>query len=151
MWPSVTFYCCWLVIKLCPTLCDPMNCRIPGFPVLQCLLEFSQTHVHWVSDAIWPSHPLLPSSPPALNLSQLGSFPMNLLLALGGQILRASASVLPVNIQGWFSLRLTGLISFLSKGLSRVFSSTTILKHQFFGAQPFLWSNSHICTLLQRP
>ena len=63
-------YCCCLVAKLCSTLCDPMDCSIPGMPVLLCLLEFAQTHVHWVSDAIQPSHPLLPSSPPALNLSQ---------------------------------------------------------------------------------
>ena len=64
----------------------------------------------------------------------------------------SSASVLPMNIQGWFPLGLTGLISLLSKGLSRVFSSTTIWKHQFFGAQPSLWSNSHICTgLLKKP
>ena len=58
----------------------------------------------------------------------------------------ASASVLPMNIQGLFPLRLTGLISFLPKGLSGVFSSTIFLKHQFFGPLPSLWSNSHICT-----
>ena len=60
----------------------------------------------------------------------------------------ASTSVLPVNIQGWFLLGLTGLISLLSKGLSRVFSSTTIWKHRFFDTQPSLWSNSHIHTWL---
>ena len=76
------------------------------------------------------------------------SFPMSQLLAPGAQIVgvSASASVLPMNIQGWFLLGLAGLI-LLSKGLSRVFS-TTIWKHQFFGAQPFLWSNSHIHTWL---
>ena len=59
------------VTKLCPTLCDPMNCSTPGFPVLHYLLEFSQTHVHWVDDAIQPSHLLLPPHPaPALHLSQ---------------------------------------------------------------------------------
>ena len=57
------------VTKLCKTLCNPMDCSMPGFPVLQYLLEFAQTHVHWVSDAIQPSHPLLPPSP-ALNPSQ---------------------------------------------------------------------------------
>ena len=63
-----------------------------------------------------------------------------------------SASVLPMKIQSWFSLGLTGLISLLSKGLSRVFSNTTIWKHQFFGAQPSLWSNSHMHTwLLEKP
>ena len=81
-----------------------------------------------------------------------GSFPVSQLFTSGGQRIRASASVLPVNIQGWFPLGLTGLISLLSKGLSRVFSNTTVWKHHFFGAQPSLWSNSHICTwLLERP
>ena len=82
------------------------------------------------------------------------SFPVSWLFTLGGQSIRASdsASVLPMNIQ-WifrkvdFPLWLTGLISLLSNGLSRVFSSTTIWNHQFSHAQPSLWSNSHICTL----
>ena len=56
--------------KLCLTLHNPMNCSIPGFPVLHCFPEFAQTHVHWVGNAIQPSHPLSPPSPPALNLSQ---------------------------------------------------------------------------------
>ena len=86
---------------------------------------------------------LLPSVFPAS-----GSFPMSLHFASCGQRIGASDSalVLPVNIQGWFPLGLTDLISLLSKGLSRVFSSTTVQKHQFFGAQSSLWSNSHICT-----
>ena len=62
--------CCCSFAQLCPTLCDPMDCSMPGFPVLHYLLESAQTHVLWVDDAIQPSHPLLPSSPPALNLSQ---------------------------------------------------------------------------------
>ena len=76
----------------------------------------------------------------------IGSFPVNWLFASGGQSIgvSASTSVLPMNSQGWFPLELTGLISLLSKGLSRVFSNTTVQKHQFFGAQPSLWSNSHI-------
>ena len=80
-----------------------------------------------------------------------GSFPVTWLLASGGQSTGAlaSASVLPMNIQGWLSLGLTGLTSLQSKGLSRVFSSTTIQKHQFFRAQPSLGSNSHIHTWLQ--
>ena len=123
-----------------------MDCSTPGFPVLHYLPEFAQTRVHWVGDAIQPSHPLLPPSPPALSLSQHQSFSMSWLFASGGQSIgaSASASVLPVNIQSWFPLGLTGLISLLSKGLSRVLSSTTVQKHQFFSAQPFLWSNSHI-------
>ena len=62
--------CCCSVIQLCLTLCDPKDCSTPGFPVLHNLLEFAQTHDHWVSDAIPPSHHLSPSSPSAFNLSQ---------------------------------------------------------------------------------
>ena len=80
------------------------------------------------------------------------SFLMSWLFASGGQSIGASASVPPANIQGWFPLGLTGLISFLSKGLSEVFSSTTVWKHQFFGAQSSSWSNSHIHTgLMEKP
>ena len=77
-----------------------------------------------------------------------GSFPMSQLFPSGGQRTGASASesVFPVNIQDWVPLGLIGLISLLSKGLPRVFSSTTIQKYQFFSAQPSLWSNSHIHT-----
>ena len=89
-------------------------------------------------------------SPPALNLSQhpdlfqwVGSLHQVAKVFIG-----ASVSVLPMNIQDWFPLGLTGLISLLSKGLSTVFSSTTVWKHQFFGAQPYLWPNSHIHTWL---
>ena len=83
-----------------------------------------------------------------------GSFPMSWFFTSGGQHIWASASapILPITIQGWFPLRLTCLISLLSKGLSRVFSRTTVLKNQFFDALPSLWSSSHICTrLLERP
>ena len=66
---NVSFCCCCSVTELCVTLCDPMDCSTPGFPVLHCLLELAQTHIHWVSDAIQPSHPLSHPSPPALNLS----------------------------------------------------------------------------------
>ena len=82
------------------------------------------------------------------------SFPMSQLFSWGGQSTgaSASASVLPMNIQGLFPLELAGLISLLSKGLSRVFSSTIVWKNQLFGAQPSLWSSSHICTwLLEKP
>ena len=83
-----------------------------------------------------------------------GSFPMSQLFALGGQSIGTSASapVLPMNIQSWFPLGLTGLISLLSRGLSRVFSRTTVWMHQFFGTQLSLWCNSHIHTwLLEKP
>ena len=76
------------------------------------------------------------------------SFPTSWHFTSGGQSIRASASVCPMNIKDWFPLGLTGLISLLPKGLSRVFPSTTIWKHQFFSTQPSLWSNSHICTWL---
>ena len=83
-----------------------------------------------------------------------GSFPMSQFFTSGGQSIgvSASASVLPMNIQDWFPLGLTGWISLQSKGLSRVFSNTTVQKHQFFCAQLSLWSNSHIYTWpLEKP
>jgi len=83
-----------------------------------------------------------------------GSFAVSQLFVSSGQSIGASASssVLPMNIQGWFPLLLTDLVSLKYKGLSRVFSSTTVWKHQFFGAQPSLWSDCHIHTwLLQKP
>ena len=92
---------------------------------------------------------LLPSIFPSMRV-----FSMSQLFASGGQSIGASVSapVLPMNIQGWFSLGLTGLVSLLSKGLSRVFSSMKIQKHQFFSAQSSLWSNSHILTWqLEKP
>ena len=80
------------------------------------------------------------------------SFLVSQFFTSGSQSVGASASVLPMNIQGWFPLGLTGLISLQSKGLSRVFSSTTVLQHHFCGAQPSLWANSQICTwLLEKP
>ena len=97
-----------------------------------------------VSSSVVPLFSCPQSSPPS------ESFPMSWHFTSGGQSIgaSASASVLPMNIQGWIPLGLTGLISLLSKGLSRVFSSTTVQKHQFLGAQPSLWFNSHICTWL---
>ena len=115
---------------------DLMDCT-PGSPVLHHLSEFAQIHVHWVSSF----HFLPPSSPFAFNFSQLsGSFPMSWLCASGGQNIgaSASASVLPMNIEGWFPLGLTGLISLQSREFSRIFSSATIQRHQFFGPQPSL-------------
>ena len=79
------------------------------------LPEFGQTHVHWVNNVIQPSHPLSPSSPPALNLSQHQSLPMIWLFSSGGQSIGASVSVLPMNIWDWFPLGLTGLISWMFK------------------------------------
>ena len=138
---------CWVVCSVqfssvaqsCLTLCNPMNRSMPGLPVHHQLPESTQTHVHWVGDAIQPSHPLLSPSPPALDLSQhQGLFKSQLFLS-GGQTIgvSASASVLPMNTQDWSPLWWTGWISLQSKGLSRVFSNTTVQKYQFFGAQLF--------------
>ena len=107
----------------------------------------------------WWCHPtisssVIPFSSCLQSFPALGSFPMSQFFASGGQSIGASASssVLPMSIQDWFSLGWTGWISLQSKRLSRVFSNTTIQKHQFFGAQLSLWSNSHICTwLLEQP
>ena len=140
------YCCCCSVAQSCLTLYDPIDCSTPGFPVLHCLLEIAQIHVHWVKDAIQPSHPCPPFSSCLQPFSAAGSFPVSWLFTSGDQIIgaSASASVLPMNIQGWFSLGFTGLISFLAKGLSEVFSYTPVRKHQFFSAQPSLWFNSHI-------
>ena len=119
----------------------------PGFPVHHELQEFTQTHAHRVGDAIQPCHPLpFPFSSCPQSFPASGSFPMSQLFTSGGQSIRAStsASVFPGNIQGWFPLGLTDLISLLSKGLSRVFPSTTIQKYQFFSSQPsFMVQLSH--------
>ena len=129
------------VAQSCPTLCDPINCSMPGLPVHHQLPEFTQTHVHQVSAAINHlilCHPLLllPSIFPAS-----GFFLMSQFFTSGGQRtgVSASASVIPMNIQDWFPLGWTGLLSLQSKGLSRVFSNSTIQKYQFFGAQLSLW------------
>ena len=123
--------CCFSAAESCLTLCDPMD-----FPVFHCFPEFAQTHVHWVGDATQPSHPLSSPSPPAFSLSQhQGVFPMSQFFESGSQSIGALvlASVLPINIQDGFPLEWTGWISLQSKGLSRVFSNTTVQKHQFFG------------------
>ena len=132
-----------LLAQSCPTLCGPKDCSMPGFPVHHQLLELAQTHVHQVGDAI---HLMLCF--PLLLLPSI--FPVSQFFTSGGQSIGASASpsVLPINIQDWFPLGWTGLISLQTKGLSRVFSNTTVQKHQFFGAQLSLWSNSHIHTWL---
>ena len=100
------------------------------------------------------SHSVVPFSSYLQYFPTSVSFPVNWLFILSGQSIgaSASASVLPMNIQGWFPLRLTGLMSSQSKGLSRVFSNTTVQNHQCFGAQLSSWSNSHTHTwLLEKP
>ena len=115
----------------CPSL-SPRLCS-NSCPLSQwCYLTISSSATHFSF--------CLPS------FSVSGSFPTSQLFATGDQNIGASASVLPMNIQGWFPLGLTGLMFLLSKGLSRIFSSTIIWKHQFFGSQTSLWSNYHQTT-----
>ena len=118
--PSVQFSS---VAQSCPTLCDPINHSMPGLPVHHQLPEFTQTHVH---PTISSSRPLLASE----------SFQLSQLFASGGQSIGVSAttSVLPINTHDWSPLGWTGWIP-QSKGLSRVFSNTTVQKHQFFSTQ----------------
>ena len=123
-----------------------MNCSTPGFPVHHQLPDLTQAHVHWVGDAIQPSHPLFSPSPPALIFPSIRSFPMSQFFESGGQSIRASgsASVLPINIQDWFPLWLTGLISLQPKGLLRSLlqhhsSKALILQHSAF----FMAQHSH--------
>ena len=136
------------VTQSCPTLCKPMYHSTPGLSVHHQLLEITQTHIHWVGDAIQTSHPLLSLSSPAHNPSQHQSFPMSQLFAWGGQStgVSALASVLPKNTQGWSPSEWTGWVSLQSKGSSRVFSNTTVQKHQFFKAHLSSQSNSLIHT-----
>ena len=125
------------VAQLCLTLYNPRKCSMPGFPVHHQPLGLTQTHVHGVSDAIQLSHPLLSPSPTAFTVSQHQNFRINQFFKSGGQSIgvSASVSVLPMNIQDRFPLGLTDFISLQSKGLSKVFSNTTVQKHQFFGTQ----------------
>ena len=125
------------VTQSCLTLCNPTDCSTPGFPVHHQLLEFTQTHVHWVRDAIQPSHPLLSPSCPALNLSQhQGLFQWVSFFTSSPSIrFLASTSVLPMNIQDSFPLGWAAWISLQFNRLSRTLSNTTVQKHQFFGAQ----------------
>ena len=114
----------------------PCPSPTPGVHSTSCTLS------RWCHPTISPSVVLFSSCPQSFPTS--GSFQMSQLFTSGGQSVGASASVLPMSIQGWSPLGLTGLISLLSKGLSRVFSNTTVQKHQFFDAQPYLRSNSQI-------
>ena len=137
------------VAQSCPTLCDPMNCSTPGLPVHHQLQEFTQTHVHRIHNAIQPSHPRSSPSPPAPSPSQHQS------LFQGVNSLHEVAKVLEFQLQYHFlqrnpraDLLQNGLVGSpcSPRGLSRVFSNTTVEKHQFFGTQLSSQSNSHIHT-----
>jgi len=128
------------VAQWCLTLCDPMDYSTPGPPVHNQLLEFTQTHVHRVVDAVQPSHPhplVVPFSSHLQSFPASRSFQMSHFFISGGQNIGVSdsASVLSRNIEDRFPLEWMGWMSLLSKGLSRVFSNTTVQKHQFFCAQ----------------
>ena len=143
-----------LVTQSCPTLFNTTDCSTPGFPFhhqLPSLLKLMSITSVMTSNHLILCHSLLlpPSIFPASE-----SFPMSQFVTSGGQSIgvSTSASVPPMNIQDWFPLGLTSWISLQSKGLSRVFSKTTVQKYQFFCAQLSLWSNSHIHTwLLEKP
>ena len=144
------------VAQSCPTLCDPVNHSTPGLPVHHQLPEFTQTHVHRVSDAIQPSHPLSSPSPLASNPSQHQSLfqwvNSSHEVAKVLEFHSALVSFLPKKSQGWSPSEWTGWISLQSKGLSRVFSNTTVQKHKFFCTQLSSQSNSHIHTWpLEKP
>ena len=140
------------VAQSCPILCDPQHARLPcPSPTLRVhpnSCPLSQWCHPTISSSIIPFSSLLQSFP------VLGTFQMSQLFASGGQSIgvSTSTSVLPMNSHDWFPLGWTGWISLQSKGLSRVFSNTTVQKHQFFSVQLSLWSNSHIHTwLLEKP
>ena len=146
LWHSIQFSS---VAQLCPTLCDPMNCNTPDLPVHHQLHMFTQTRVHRVSNAIQLSHPLPSPSPPAPVPLSIRVFSNESTLCMRWpKYWSFSLSISPSNEHPG----LTGWISLQSKGLSRVFSNTTVQKHQFFTAQPSLWPSSHIHTwLLEKP
>ena len=143
---------CCSVTQLCLTPCNPTDCSIPHCPVLLHLMELAHAQVHWVGDAIQPSHHLSFPSPPAFNLSQHqglcqwvgSSHQVAKLLELQHQSFQWMFRTLQLALE--LPLELAGLISSQSKRLSRLFSNTTTQKHQFFNAQPYLWSRSHIYT-----
>ena len=138
-----------------PTLCDPMDCCMPGIPCpspIPRACSNSCPSSHWCHPTI--SSSVVPFFSCLQTLPASGSFSISQFFAAGGQSIEAlaSASVLPMNIQDWFPLRLTGLISLQSKGPSKFFSNTAVQKHQFLGPQLSLWSNSHIHTwILEKP
>ena len=142
------------VTQPCLTLCDPMDFSISGFPVHHQLLELTQTHVHWVGDAIQASHPLSSHLPPPSIFHSIRVFSNESVLYIKWpKYWSFSLCISPSNeYSDWFPLGLTGWISLQSKGLSRIISNITVQKHQFFDSQLSLWSYSHIHTwLLEKP
>ena len=132
---------CFSVTLSCLTVCDPMDCSTPGLPVPPIVCPSSCSLHQWCRPAISSPDALFSFCPQSFPAS--GTFPVSCPLTSDVQNTGASASVIPVNIQGWSPLRLTGLISLLSKGIPGVFSSTIDQRHQFFGVLPSLQSSSH--------
>ena len=143
---SVLLFICCSVAKLCLTLCDPMDCSTPGFPVLQDLPELAHSHVHRVSDDIQQSHPLSSPSPSAFKLSSISIFSNESVLHIRWpKYWTFSFSISSSSeYSGLISFRIDWLNLLAVRGISRVFSNITVQKHQFFDAQLSLWSNSHI-------
>ena len=148
----VCYCCCW-ASQSCPTFCDILDtCQASlSFTISWNLLKLMFIELVMPSNHLILYHPFFSYSQ---SFSASGSFLVSWLFASGDQSIGVSAlaSVLPMNIQVLFPLGLTGSISLLSEGLSRIFSSTTVWNHQFFGAPPSLWSSSHTRTwLLEKP
>ena len=142
-WINKWWWCCFSVAVSCLTLCDPMDCSTPGSSVLHHLPEFAQTSIHWVSDVIQSPHPLSPPNPRSScpqSFPASGSFPVSQLFTSGGQRSAASASVLPMDIHGWFPFELTGLLSWQSRGLSRVLTSSTVPGSGIFFSSEKNWA-----------
>ena len=152
-WRYMTLYCyCCSVTQLCSTLCDPMDClqhvRIPYPSPSSRACSNPCPLSQWCHPTI--SSSVIPFSSHLQSFPALRSFPMSWFFTSSGQSIEVStsASVLPMKGKDWFPLGWTGWISLQPKGLSRVFSNTTVQKHQFFGVQIYLWSISHIHTWL---
>ena len=136
------------VAQSCPTLCGPTNCSTPGLPVHHQLQEFTLTHVHRVSDAIQPSHPLSSPSPLAPNPSQHQSISNESTLRMRWpKYWSFSFSISPSNEHpGLISFRMDWLYLLAVQGTFKSLLNTTVQQHQFFSAQPSSQSNSHIHT-----
>ena len=143
------------VAQSCPTLSNPMDCNTPGFPVHHQLPEFTQTHLHWVSDAIQPSHPLsssvIPFSSCLQSYPESGSFPMGRFFSSGGQSIgvSASTSVFPMNTQDWsISFRMHCLDLLAVQGTLKSLLQHYSSKASILWRSTFFISNSHIHTWL---
>ena len=144
-WITAPKDCCCSFSQSCLTLCEPMDCSMPGFPVFHYLLEFAQTHVHWVSDAIQPSHPLSSPSPPAFNLSQHQG--LSQWVGSSHQVAKVMELQLQHQSFQWI-FRIPFRIDWFDLLAVQGTIQTTVQNHQFFGIQPSLWSNSHSHTWL---